>query len=213
MSHTELDRFGVITRVRERRLTQVEAARMLNLGVRQVQRLCVAVAQQGADGLVSRKRGRPSSRRFQDQFRRAIVALISAHYSDFGPTLASEKLLERHQALSTRVRQASRILSDKHFASTRPAARAVKASHSLGPTSRTPSSGPEGLASAHVAPVCHMHYDVACPQWNGSIAVASRCTSKTTRLRTFTSSRQVTNVYLWLSNRSKYWRARPIHAM
>jgi hypothetical protein len=53
---------------------------------------------------------------------------------------------------------------------------------------------PKGLASAHVAPVCHMHYDAACPQWNGSIAVASRCTSKTTRLHTFTSSRQVTNV-------------------
>jgi len=97
MSHTELDRFSVITRVRERRLTQVEAARMQNLGVRQVQRLCVAVAQQGADGLVCRKRGRPSSRRFPDQFRRAIVTLISAHYSDFGPTLASEKLLERHK--------------------------------------------------------------------------------------------------------------------
>jgi len=96
MSHAELDRFDVITRVRERRLTQVEAARILDLGVRQVQRLCVAVAQQGADGLVSRKRGRPSSRRFPDQFRRAILTLISAHYSDFGPTLASEKLLERH---------------------------------------------------------------------------------------------------------------------
>jgi hypothetical protein len=96
MSHTELDRFGVITRVRERRLTQVEAARILDLGVRQVQRLCVAMAQQGADGLVSRKRGRLSSRRFPDQFRRAILTLISAHYSDFGPTLASEKLLERH---------------------------------------------------------------------------------------------------------------------
>jgi hypothetical protein len=55
---------------------------------------------------------------------------------------------------------------------------------------------PKGPASAHVAPVCHMHYDAACRQWNGSIAVASRCTSKTTR--TFTSSRQVTNVYLWV---------------
>jgi transposase len=96
MSHPELDRFAVITRVRERRLTQVEAARILDLGVRQVQRLCAAVTQQGADGLVSRKRGRPSSRRFPDQFRRAIVTLISARYSDFGPTLASEKLLERH---------------------------------------------------------------------------------------------------------------------
>jgi hypothetical protein len=48
MSHTELDRFGVISRVRERRLTQVEAARILDLGVRQVQRLCAAVAQDGA---------------------------------------------------------------------------------------------------------------------------------------------------------------------
>jgi hypothetical protein len=96
MSHSELDRFGVITRVRERRLTQVEAARILDLGVRQVQRLCAAVATEGADGLISRKRGRPSSRRFSDEFRRAVLTLITAHYSDFGPTLASEKLLERH---------------------------------------------------------------------------------------------------------------------
>jgi hypothetical protein len=71
MSHSELDRFGVITRARERRLTQTEAARILDLSVRQVQRLCATVAQQGADGLVSRKRGRPSSRRFADPFRRA----------------------------------------------------------------------------------------------------------------------------------------------
>jgi hypothetical protein len=96
MSHTELDRFGVITRVRERRLTQVEAARILDLGVRQVQRLCAAVVRDGADGLISRKRGRPSSRRFPESFRRSVVTLISAHYSDFGPTLACEKLLERH---------------------------------------------------------------------------------------------------------------------
>src|ERR1700691_4162629 len=75
MSHMELDRFGVITRVRERRLTQGEAARILYLGVRQVQRLCAAVDRDGADGLISRKRGRPSSRRFPDGFRRSIVTL------------------------------------------------------------------------------------------------------------------------------------------
>jgi hypothetical protein len=33
MSHEELDRFGVITRVQERRLSQAEAARQLGLGV------------------------------------------------------------------------------------------------------------------------------------------------------------------------------------
>jgi len=77
MSHTELDRFGVITRVRERRLTQFEAERILDLGVRQIQRLCAAIYRDGADGLISRKRSRPSSRR-------SIVTLISAHYySDF----------------------------------------------------------------------------------------------------------------------------------
>jgi hypothetical protein len=34
MSHQELDRFGVISRVQERRLTQAEGARTLGLGVR-----------------------------------------------------------------------------------------------------------------------------------------------------------------------------------
>jgi len=96
MSREELDRFGVITRVQERRLTQAEAARMLGLGVRQVQRLCAAVREDGADGLVSRKRGRPSARQFPEGLRRAIVTLITEHYSDFGPTLATEKLAERH---------------------------------------------------------------------------------------------------------------------
>jgi transposase len=96
MSHEELDRFGVITRVEERRLRQDEAARMLGIGVRQVQRLCAAVRREGADGLVSRKRGRPSAKRFPERFTRAIVTLITEHYSDFGPTLATEKLAERH---------------------------------------------------------------------------------------------------------------------
>jgi hypothetical protein len=66
------------------------------VGVRQVQRLCAALARDGADGLISRKRGRPSSRRFSESLRRSIVTLISTHYADFGPTLACEKLLERH---------------------------------------------------------------------------------------------------------------------
>jgi len=86
----------VITRVQERKLTQTEAARMLGIGVRQVQRLCGAVRRDGADGLVSRRRGRPSAKRFPEHFTRAIVTLITEHYSDFGPTLTAEKLAERH---------------------------------------------------------------------------------------------------------------------
>jgi len=82
MSHNELDRFSVITRVRERRLTQVEAARILDLSVRQVQRLCAPVVQQGADGLISTKRGRPSSRRFPDSLRHAESTLEYMHVTE-----------------------------------------------------------------------------------------------------------------------------------
>src|ERR1700682_2203001 len=74
MSHSELDRFGIITRVRERRLTQVEAARILDLGVRQVPRLCAAMANNGADGLIARKRG-------TQFFRFAACAAMQAVYN------------------------------------------------------------------------------------------------------------------------------------
>jgi molybdenum-dependent DNA-binding transcriptional regulator ModE len=48
---------GVLGRVAERRLTQRQAAKQLGLSERQLRRLCRALGQQGATGLVSRKRG------------------------------------------------------------------------------------------------------------------------------------------------------------
>jgi len=63
MSYEELDRVGVVERVIERRLTQREAARMLGLTSRQVRRLRRAYVRDGAVGLASRHRGRPSNRR------------------------------------------------------------------------------------------------------------------------------------------------------
>ncbi len=54
MSAKELDRLEVLGRVVERRLTQRQAAEPLGLSERQVRRLCRALCQQGAAGLVSR---------------------------------------------------------------------------------------------------------------------------------------------------------------
>ncbi len=51
----------------------------------------------GADGLVSKKRGRPSNRRHSEDFRNLVLDLVREHYADFGPTLAAEKLLERNR--------------------------------------------------------------------------------------------------------------------
>ncbi|WP_411756424.1 hypothetical protein [Sinorhizobium meliloti] len=51
----------------------------------------------GADGLVSKKRGRPSNRRYSEDFRNLVLDLVREHYVDFGPTLAAEKLIECHR--------------------------------------------------------------------------------------------------------------------
>jgi hypothetical protein len=46
--------------------------------------------------VASTKRGRPSHRRLPPQTRDRALALVRAHYADFGPTLAHEKLTEQH---------------------------------------------------------------------------------------------------------------------
>jgi hypothetical protein len=94
MSYEELDRVSVIERVIEKRLTQREAARMLGLTSRQVRRLRRAYVRDGAVGLASKHRGRPSNRRLPSELRREALATVRSRYEGFGPTLAHEKLTE-----------------------------------------------------------------------------------------------------------------------
>jgi hypothetical protein len=84
----ELDRLQVLTRIAERRLTRRRAAELLQIGERQVRRLYRAFVQDGAAGLVSRRRGRPSARRLPAATQERALALIRERYADFGPTFA-----------------------------------------------------------------------------------------------------------------------------
>jgi hypothetical protein len=67
------------------------------LSVRQIKRLFRAYKAQGANGLVSARRGKASNNRLDPQIVQKAIDLIYAHYQDFGPTLAHEKLVENHQ--------------------------------------------------------------------------------------------------------------------
>lgn len=96
MSHGELSRFDTLMRVERGELRIEDAAILLGLKRRQVFRLLERLRSEGAAGLISRKRGRPSNRRHSDAFREEIVAIVREHYHDFGPTLAREYLAERH---------------------------------------------------------------------------------------------------------------------
>src|ERR1700674_2244282 len=59
-------------------------------------RLLDAFRARGPDGLISRKRGKPSNRALGSMFRETVLAIVRERYPDFGPTLAAEKLSELH---------------------------------------------------------------------------------------------------------------------
>jgi transposase len=97
MSNREISRLEVMQRLKEKRLTQKEAAGMLGLSTRQVKRLWRAYRKKGAQGLVSKRRGKPSNHRLDAGVAQQALDWIKEKYEDFGPTLAHEKLTEVHQ--------------------------------------------------------------------------------------------------------------------
>jgi hypothetical protein len=96
MSDRELTRLRVMIDLADDRLTVDAAATLMGLGRRQIYRLRRIFSADGPAGLASRKRGRPSNRKYGETFRATVLRLVREHYPDFGPTLAVEKLVARH---------------------------------------------------------------------------------------------------------------------
>ncbi|TCK33566.1 transposase [Paraburkholderia sp. BL8N3] len=92
----ELERVKVIEAVIEGRLRCFQAAERLELGERQISRLCRRYETDGPAGLISGKRGKPSNRELPIDLRARAMSLVRERYADFGPTLACEKLWECH---------------------------------------------------------------------------------------------------------------------
>ena len=97
MSAKELNRLEVMQKLTEKRMSQSEAGRILDLSMRQIKRLVRAYRQQGAAGLVSKHRGRKGNNRLSDEVQRKSLNLLKTKYKGFGPTLAHEKLVEREK--------------------------------------------------------------------------------------------------------------------
>lgn len=92
MNQRERDVLKVMHGVIEGKRTQVEAARLLKLGVRQVRRLQRKLQEQGDASIVHGLRGRPSNRQLGIALRRQVLRVYRRKYHDFGPTFACEKL-------------------------------------------------------------------------------------------------------------------------
>jgi hypothetical protein len=103
MSTKEQERIGVIEQVMRKELKQTEAADQLHESTRQLRRQIRAYQAEAAKGLVHRGRGKPSHRKIPQSEIDRIIQLVRDKYSDFGPTLALEKLQELDGITSLKV--------------------------------------------------------------------------------------------------------------
>ena len=97
LSKKSLNRLPVIRDLEQGHIRQAEAAKQLRLSVRQIRRLLTRYRRDGEAGLTSQRLGHPSNNRLDADIRAQALNLIQTHYHDFGPTLACEKLTERHR--------------------------------------------------------------------------------------------------------------------
>ena len=91
----EVKRLKLIQSAIDRRISQKSVSGILGLSERQVRRLVKAVREEGDKGIINQSRGRPSNRRLSAATKEKVLSLYRETYSDFGPTLAAEKLWER----------------------------------------------------------------------------------------------------------------------
>jgi hypothetical protein len=101
MSAKERDRLKVLHEVKQRHITQKQAAAELGLSVRWVRKLLVRLRRWGDGGLRHGLRGRASNRKTPEAVKRRAVELYRKKkqaklWHDYGPTLAAEELAEQH---------------------------------------------------------------------------------------------------------------------
>ena len=97
MTEKEQLREKICLQIAQKKLSQLEAAIVLEISLRQVQRLYAAFMKDGVVGLASKKRGRASNNQLQPVVKARILELITCErYKGFRPTFMCEKLEQLH---------------------------------------------------------------------------------------------------------------------
>jgi len=97
MSKKELSRYGIMEKTETKAMSQKEGAELLGISERHYRRLLKRYRENGVEGLISKKRGKPSNRRCPDKIKEKTLKLLKGKYKDFGPTFASQKLEKDEQ--------------------------------------------------------------------------------------------------------------------
>jgi transposase len=96
MSEKELKKVEILQLVNLGNLKRKEAAELLKICLRQLDRLRRVLRSSGPKGLAHGNRGRKSNNKLKEEIRSEVLVLVKKHYIGFGPTLAAEKLLKDH---------------------------------------------------------------------------------------------------------------------
>jgi transposase InsO family protein len=96
LSLKEIDRLMLISQIEEEKISVLEAASLLGLSQRQIYRILKRVKSEGSKGIIHKLRGRKSNRGYPEEIKEKTIKIYRKQYSDYGPTLFSEMLVEYH---------------------------------------------------------------------------------------------------------------------
>ena len=96
MNTKEIRKTEVMSQLSKKQINQWKAAEQLGISVRQVKRIWKRYQESGTEGLLHKSRGKTSHNRMDEELKKKVLDIILERYRDFGPTLATEKLVEIH---------------------------------------------------------------------------------------------------------------------
>jgi transposase len=96
MTQEERDRLYWLKQARPKAIKKKKAAEKLGVSTRWVRTMLKRLKREGDRAVVHGLRGRVSNRRIPEKKKRQILTLVEREYAAFGPTLACEYLVEKH---------------------------------------------------------------------------------------------------------------------
>jgi transposase len=97
MTVKEINQAEIFLKIKNKQLKQTQAAKELNLSLRQIQRLYAKFKTEGAKALASKKKGKPSNHQLPPAIKRRAEELITCElYAGFGPLFMCETLAKNH---------------------------------------------------------------------------------------------------------------------
>ena len=96
MSREEARRLHIIHQALNKKISQTEAASVIDLSDRQIRRMIKRIREEGDEGICHRSRGTTSNHRIPKKIKGKTLKLFREQYKDFNLVHATEKLSEVH---------------------------------------------------------------------------------------------------------------------